>query len=66
MSSIAAGGFLKGYRTYILSILAIASLLVSYLVGDADLATTLKNLWPIFTSLSIMSARAAIPNGDAK
>jgi hypothetical protein len=34
------GGFLKGYRTYVLAGVAIFTALANYSVGDADLTAT--------------------------
>jgi hypothetical protein len=34
------GGFLKGYRTYVLAAVAIGTALANYAVGDADLTAT--------------------------
>jgi hypothetical protein len=44
LAYILTGGFLKGYRTYILAGLGIAGLLANYLIGDADLAATVTGI----------------------
>lgn len=39
------GGFLKGKRTTILAVVALAGLIGNYLTGDADLVTFLQHSW---------------------
>jgi hypothetical protein len=50
---ILTGGFLKGYRTYILAGLGIAGLVANYLVGDADLSATVTG---VVTAVATLTA----------
>lgn len=36
---IVTGGFLKGYRTYIMAAVALGGVVAKYMVGDVDLMT---------------------------
>jgi hypothetical protein len=51
------GGFLKGYRTYVLSSVGIATALGQYSIGDANLTETVQ---AISLAMSVGTARAAI------
>ena len=57
MNDFITGGFLKGYRTYILAGVAALGALASYLVGDADLVTTIT---AVATSLGLGTLRASV------
>lgn len=52
------GGFLKGYRTYILAGIGAAAALAAYAVGDADLVTTINAL---AVALGLGTIRASVP-----
>jgi hypothetical protein len=52
-------GKLKGKRTYILGGLAIATAIASYLVGDADLAKALNDVWQVLVAGGLITLRAA-------
>ena len=54
MKRIVHGGYLSGYRTYIISATGILSAIGAYLVGDTDLFTTLQ---AIFTFAGIYFLR---------
>lgn len=54
MKRIIRGGYLSGYRTYIISVTGIISALGAYLVGDTDLFTMLQ---AIFTLAGIFFLR---------
>lgn len=58
MLNILTGGFLKGYRTYVLAVSAIIVALLAWSVGDADLVTTV-NL--ILVALSSFTAAVHEP-----
>ena len=60
---ILTGGFAKGYRTYILTGLAVVGFFASYAVGDSDLITTLS---AIATALGVSTLRAAVPQPPAE
>lgn len=47
MSKFIKGGFLSGYRTYIMSGIGILSALAAYLVGDTDIFTTLQAVFTL-------------------
>ena len=55
---ILTGGFVKGYRTYILTGVAVVGAFASYSVGDTDLIQTLT---AIATALGVSTLRAAVP-----
>lgn len=57
IKSILTGGFAKGYRTYILVALAVATLGVQYAVGDIDLVTLISNA---ATALGVGTLRSAV------
>lgn len=50
---ILTGGFMKGYRTYILAALAVLTAAANYMIGTADLAATIT---AIVTALSAITA----------
>ncbi len=47
MRTIIPGGYLKGYRTYIISATGILSAVGAYLVGDTDLFTMLQTIFTL-------------------
>ncbi len=47
MSKFIKGGFLSGYRTYIISGIGILSALAAYLVGDTDIFTMLQAVFTL-------------------
>jgi hypothetical protein len=47
MKRVIKGGYLSGYRTYIISATGILSAIGAYLVGDTDLFTMLKGIFPL-------------------
>lgn len=53
---VLSGGFAKGYRTYIIAGLAVASAVASYATGDTDLMHTVQN---VALSLGLGTLRAA-------
>jgi hypothetical protein len=55
---ILTGGFAKGYRTYILTGVAVVGAIASYAVGDTDLVQTLT---AVATALGVSTLRAAVP-----
>lgn len=57
---ILSGGFLKGYRTYILGAVLALSAVAKYAVGDASFEDLLKELPNILTGLGLMSLRAGV------
>ena len=57
LTSILTGGFLKGYRTYILAGVVVVGAAANWAVGDADLITTLT---VIATALGVGTLRAAV------
>lgn len=59
MSYVLTGGFLKGYRTYVLSGLAAITAVAYWSVGDQSTADTLRALWELFASGAIAALRAA-------
>jgi hypothetical protein len=60
LASLLTGGFLKGYRTYLLGIALALSGLARYLAGDATLAQLLDSLPEILGGLGLASLRAAV------
>lgn len=57
--NILTGGFLKGYRTYILAGLGVVGLVVNYVVGDADLTTTITG---VVTAVATLTAAKHDPS----
>jgi hypothetical protein len=53
------GGFLAGYRTYVLSGLAAMTAVALWSVGDQSTTDTLRALWELFASGALASLRAA-------
>ena len=47
MKKIIKGGYLAGYRTYIISGAGIISAIAAYLVGDTDLFITLQSIFTL-------------------
>ena len=47
MKRIIRGGYLSGYRTYIISATGILSAIGAYLVGDTDLFTMLQAIFTL-------------------
>ena len=45
MNKIIRGGYLNGYRTYIISATGILTAIGAYLVGDSDLFTMLQSVF---------------------
>ena len=56
MTYILSGGFLRGYRTYVLSAGGVIAALISYSVGDVDLVETVKAVTLALSAASIRSA----------
>ncbi len=61
MKRIISGGYLKGYRTYIISATGILSAIGAYLVGDTDIFTMLQT---VFTMAGIYFLRRS--NDESK
>jgi hypothetical protein len=59
MKRIVHGGYLTGYRTYIVSVTGIMSAVAAYLVGDTDLFITLQS---VFTLAGIFFLRKSTEN----
>jgi len=57
LSYLLTGGFLKGYRTYLMAALAAASALTAYAVGDANLTQTIT---AVGTALGMSGLRSAV------
>lgn len=47
MSKFLKGGFLNGYRTYIMSGIGIISAIAAYLVGDTDIFIMLQSVFTL-------------------
>lgn len=47
MKKIVKGGYLAGYRTYIISASGIISAIAAYLVGDVDIFATLQTIFTL-------------------
>lgn len=59
---IISGGFLKGYRTYILGFLLAAQAVASWAVGDTSLTALITQLPEILLGLGLMGLRAGVSN----
>jgi len=55
-----SGGFLKGYRTYLLGGILIAEAVVSYAVGDITLTALYEQLPMLTAGLGLWTARVAV------
>lgn len=53
---ILTGGWLKGYRTYVLGGVALVAAIANYVVGDGDLVTTIN---AIALAFGLFTARNA-------
>lgn len=62
LGHVLTGGFLKGYRTYVMMGMAVIGLLVQYSVGDADLISTLTG---VAAALGVSALRASNPTPPA-
>lgn len=51
-----SGGFLAGYRTYILATLGVLTSIAHYITGDASLTTTIQSVFGILASLGLVTA----------
>lgn len=63
MLNFLAGGFFRGYRTYILGGLLALQAIASFAVGDTSLSELLNQLPQVLAGLGLMSLRAGINNG---
>jgi hypothetical protein len=61
LTSLLTGGFLAGYRTYVLGLLVAAQAVASWALGDQTLPQLLEQLPEILGGLGLMSLRAAVP-----
>ncbi len=59
LTSLLTGGFLSGYRTYILGFLIFAQAVASWALGDLTLSQLLDQLPELLGGLGLMSLRAA-------
>ena len=56
------GGWLKGYRTYIIGFLLFAQAVVAWLVGDATFMELWARLPEILAGLGLITLRAGVAN----
>jgi hypothetical protein len=63
MLDFLSGGFLRGYRTYILGGLLALQAVVSWAVGDMSLIELAQQLPEILGGLGLMSLRAGVKRG---
>lgn len=47
MRNIINGGFLSGYRTYLISASGVISAIIAYLVGDTDIFIMLQSIFTL-------------------
>lgn len=66
MLDFLAGGFLRGYRTYIFAWLAVATLLLQWGTGDATFAQLLHDLPGMLLAGGLGTLRSAVAAGGAK
>lgn len=59
MMDILTGGFLRGYRTYIVGGLLALQAIAQWGLGDMTLAQLIERLPEILTGLGLMTLRAA-------
>ena len=60
MGYLISGGFLKGYRTYVIGGLLALTALAQFAVGDIDLQHLLGQLPEVLTGLGLMALRAGV------
>jgi hypothetical protein len=60
LTTLITGGFLKGYRTYLLGALIAAQAVVSWLIGDLTLPALLEQLPEILGGLGLNALRAGV------
>lgn len=53
-------GLLSGYKTYIIGGLAFLTAIASFLVGDADLATTLQKAYEALIATGLITLRLGV------
>ena len=59
---ILAGGFARGYRTYILGAVLALQAAAQWAVGDASLVELINRLPEILGGLGLMTLRASVSN----
>lgn len=59
LTNLLTGGFLKGYRTYVLGAALVVQALAMWAVGDMSAAELLTKLPEILGGLGLMALRAA-------
>lgn len=62
LGHILAGGFARGYRTYILGAILALQAVAQWAVGDASLVELINRLPEILGGLGLMTLRAGISN----
>lgn len=55
-----SSGFLKGYRTYVLSAAGAVTVIAAWAVGDQSSQQTMHSLWELAVSLSVGTVRAGM------
>jgi hypothetical protein len=60
MGYLLTGGFLAGYRTYILSGLAALTAVAYWSIGEQTTAATLQALWELFASGGLAALRVGL------
>jgi hypothetical protein len=57
----ATGGFMKGYRTYVLAGAGAVTVIAQWAVGDMSFNSAADHLWQLITSAGLATLRAAGP-----
>jgi hypothetical protein len=61
LTNLLTGGFLAGYRTYVLGAIVAIQAVAGWALGDMSLSQLLDQLPEIAGGLGLMSLRAAVP-----
>ena len=59
LTYLLTGGFLKGYRTYILTAIAVITVVAQFAVGDVNLTDAIQ---AVAMALGVGTVRAALPS----
>ena len=57
---VLSGGFASGYRTYVLCVAAIVTVVANWAVGDQGTKEAVDAIWQMLLSASVATARAAM------
>ena len=62
--NLLSGGFLSGYRTYLLGFILALQAFIAFAVGDINLTEFIQQLPEIIGGLGLMALRAGMSSGN--